>query len=400
MVPTRRAQSRRYFICKVKRARVTLRDIAERCGVTATTVSLALRRHNSIPQTTRERIRMMAERLGYRPDPALAALSHYRRHSRLRGTGPTLAYVTGFPTRDGWSGTEFFRRTYRGAAERAQVLGYRIERAWLTEPGMTPERFAAILQSRGIRGLILAPLPRPSGHLELPWEHFSSVSIGPSLTHPVLHSACNNHYQSLLLAMERLEANGYHRVGLVLDPEVDRRHQQKYQAAFFMAKPPDAPRPLVATVPSDAELLAWLAAECPDAVLSSDDALLGRLQRLGAAIPGKIGFASLIRTEREGVSGIETWPEQIAGAAVSRLQQMLFENETGVPELAECVMLPGVWVDGETAPARSARVSRGHIYAHWQIAPWRASVAAAHRPNEQRRAARPTSPQALHPLQS
>ncbi len=57
--------------------------------------------------------------------------------------------------------------------------------------------------------------------------------------------------------------------------------------------------------------------------------------------------ASCVRG-RKAISGVETFPEQIAAAAVNRLQQMLYENEVGIPELPGCMMLPGKWVNGVT----------------------------------------------------
>jgi hypothetical protein len=145
-------------------------------------------------------------------------------------------------------------------------------------------------------------------------------------------------------------------VGLILDPEADQRHQRKYQAALAITAPPSAPRPLIANRPADAEVRAWLRAQKPDVVLSHEDATFDRLVALGVAVPGKIGFASLVRSGRKEISGVETFPEQIAAAAINRLQQMLYENETGVPERPACIMLPGAWVDGAT----TASVVRGN----------------------------------------
>lgn len=337
-----------HFVCEVNRARVTLRDIAARCGISATAVSLALRKHPSIPEVTRARVRAAAARLGYRPDPALAALNHYRHQRASTTQGYVLAYVTCFEQRSGWQQSPFFRRAFRGAFDRAESLGYRMEHAWLTEPGLTRERFAQVLETRGIRGLLIAPMPRPASGLELPWDRFSCVAIGPSLVSPVLNSACGDQYQAVMLALERLRLLGYRRIGLLIDPDADRRHQGKYQAAIAFTATAKTPRPLVASEPSDDDLRAWLRRHKPDVVISDVDANLDRLVRLGVRVPQEIGFASLVRSGRKEISGVETFPEQIAGAAVQRLQQMLYENETGVPELPTCTFLSGKWVDGDT----------------------------------------------------
>jgi LacI family transcriptional regulator len=58
---------------------VTLQDVADRAGVHRSTVALALRDHPRIPADTRELIRALAEKLGYRKNPLVAALMRSRR---------------------------------------------------------------------------------------------------------------------------------------------------------------------------------------------------------------------------------------------------------------------------------------------------------------------------------
>ncbi len=338
----------------MKGSRITLREIAARCGVTATSVSLALRNHRSLPEATRRRLQSAAKAMGYRPDPALAALNHYRHGGRSNQGAYVLAYVTCFGEREGWRQAPFFHRAFAGARAQAEALGFRLEHAWLGEPGLSPQRFARVLENRGIRGLVIAPLPHPASRLRLPWENFSCVAIGPSLIDPALHSACGDQYQAMILAIEQLARRGYRRIGLLLDPETDQRHQRKYQAAFAIAAPARSPRPLVASRPDDREVRAWLEREQPDVVLSPEDDVFDRLAGLGLRIPEALGFASLVRSGRPEISGVETFPEQIAAAAINRLQQLLYENETGVPALPACSMLPGAWVEGATTRSLTA----------------------------------------------
>jgi LacI family transcriptional regulator len=338
----------------VKSSRVTLRDIAVRCRLSTAAVSLALRNHRSIPDGTRSRVKNASEAMGYRPDPALAALNFYRHNRLSNAKGNVLAYVTCFDSRNGWQEFPFFQRAYDGARERAKYLGYRIEDVWLNEPGLSPDRFGSILENRGIRGIIIAPLPRPASKLDLPWQKFSCVTIGPSLVDPELHSSCGNQYQAMLLALDELRLLGYRRIGLILDPDADRRHQRKYQAALAIADVGKA-QPLIASHPNDTEIKAWLKKEKPDAVVANEDSMYDRLIGLGASIPSKLGFASVVRSGRKAISGVETFPEQIAAAAVNRLQQMLYENELGIPELPGCMMLPGKWVSGSTTRRQTAK---------------------------------------------
>ena len=60
----------------------TLQDVADRAGVHRSTVALALRDHPRIPEATRVRIKAVADQLGYRVNPFVAALMQSRRVGR------------------------------------------------------------------------------------------------------------------------------------------------------------------------------------------------------------------------------------------------------------------------------------------------------------------------------
>ena len=56
--------------------RVTLKDIAERCGYTANTVSRALRNDEKLPEHTRQTIQQLARKMGYVPNRSARALRY------------------------------------------------------------------------------------------------------------------------------------------------------------------------------------------------------------------------------------------------------------------------------------------------------------------------------------
>ena len=60
------------------RRMVSLKDISKACGVSVATVSKALNDHSDIGKETKERIREVAEQLGYRPNAAAQALKTNR----------------------------------------------------------------------------------------------------------------------------------------------------------------------------------------------------------------------------------------------------------------------------------------------------------------------------------
>src|SRR5690554_1647561 len=105
--------------------RITIRDVAKAAGYSKSAVSLALRNHPSLPDATKNRIREAAERLGYRPDPTLRALAHYRYGNTATGA-PVIAWLSNWPSRDQWK-QGLWGEHFAGAVHQAEQLGYRIE---------------------------------------------------------------------------------------------------------------------------------------------------------------------------------------------------------------------------------------------------------------------------------
>src|SRR5262245_692446 len=197
--------------------RTTLADVAKKAGVHVTTVSLALRNHPRLPQATRERIQKIAEKMDYRPDPFLQALVAYRGKTMPRRNPPTLAYVTNWVTRLGWQKVTAHPQFFEGAKSKASELGFNLEHFWMGEPGLTHTRLSSILSARGINGLIIASHMREVDvALHLDWSHFSAVKIDYFPHQPELHNVTNNQCNIVRLAMQRVVAMGYRRIGFVM----------------------------------------------------------------------------------------------------------------------------------------------------------------------------------------
>ena len=167
--------------------RLRMADVAAKAGVSASTVSRALKSDPQIPAVTRERVRAVAISMGYSPDPLLSALAS-RRRGRVAGTDvTTIAFLTKFTGRMVWQQNPYYRRLFEGAQSRARQLGYELQNFWLGEPGMNGERLSNILYHRGISAVCVAPTPRARSHISLSWERFSCVAIGYSLLLSLIH---------------------------------------------------------------------------------------------------------------------------------------------------------------------------------------------------------------------
>src|SRR5688572_14130805 len=214
--------------------RVTLADVAKQAGVHTTTVSLALRNHPRLPEATRQRLRALAEQMGYAPDPAMQALVAYRKNIGPHSSRQHLAYLTNWSTQWGWKKALGHDQFYSGATARAGELGYEIEHFWLGAPGLSHERMSTILHTRGITGVIVASHTEENDvALRLDWGKFCAVKIDFFPVATELHNVTNDQRAIIQLAMQRVTAAGYRRIGLVIPSWWDHGVRLAWSAGFL-----------------------------------------------------------------------------------------------------------------------------------------------------------------------
>lgn len=336
----------------------TLQDVAERARVHRSTVALALRDHPRIPGPTRERIKAIASKLGYRINPFVAALMQSRRSGRAVRHA-TLAFVTNYPTRFGWRPQHHDRPDFfPGAVERAKDLGYNLEHFWLAEPGMTPSRFCDVLVTRRVHGLIVGRMPPGQHTLELAWDRFSCVALGMTLRSPRLHHVTENHFDTAFQGMQQCLERGYRRVGFVFSEANDSpRVGDRWLAAYLLQQqryPVKDRLTLCPGEPTDSPTFRdWFRRERPDALLVTHaPPVLDWLAAMGREVPRDAGLIELQDNPATGCSGLYYDPGRIGALAVEMLVGLMNRNETGVPDFPHEVMLGGEWREGRTLPPR------------------------------------------------
>lgn len=361
--------------------RVTLAKIAVRAGVHVTTVSLALRNHPRLPVTTRQRIRALAKEMGYTPDPMLRALVAYRGNVTERRNAPTLAYVTNWATRWGWKNVTAHPDFYEGAQAKAKELGYVLEHFWMREEGMTQGRLSQILFSRGINGVIIASHGREMGDaLEFDWENFSAVKIDYFPHQPALHNVTNNQCDIIRLAVHKVLAMGYRRIGFAMHRGWDHAVDHLWMAGFLceqqnipvrdripahlFPKPEPVSRWLnegKSDVEVDPEQFsAWFKKYRPEVVISKASFVLPQLARMKLSVPDDVAFVDVFHGDDSGaVAGVRQNHTEVGGLAVEILAGQLQHNKFGVPEVPTTTYVEGTWFDGSSCPSRVAAVAAG-----------------------------------------
>lgn len=326
--------------------RITMRQIATAAGVSVATVSMALRNSARITPETRAKVHQIAAEMNYRPDPLIAALASRRREHKPTSLD-IIAYVTAYPTKEGWRDNRFAPATYEGACARASQRGYRIEHFWLRESNMTTRRLANILRARGILGVCFAPFPDVMPQFSFPWEHFCAAAIGYTIMKPSLHRACPDQFQGMQLTLNTLRLRGYKRIGVALGKRVSKIVAQKWIAAVLLYQYTygrSAATCLVYEESDREELKGWLKTHQPDAMVVSDIALLEWFKECDIRIPEDMGVVPLERYLD--YAGLDQKPGMVGAAAIDLIIGMIQRNETGLPADPKTVMVEGGWVNG------------------------------------------------------
>jgi DNA-binding LacI/PurR family transcriptional regulator len=120
---------------------VTMRDVAERAGVSIKTVSRVVNNQGEISEATRRRVRAVIEELGYRPNTLARGLVSGRSHS----VGMVIPRIT----------DPFFPEVVLGAESVAQQAGYSVI---LCNANGDPDqelRYVDVLEGKRVDGIIL-----------------------------------------------------------------------------------------------------------------------------------------------------------------------------------------------------------------------------------------------------
>lgn len=215
-----------------------MQDIADAVGVHRTTVSMALRGHPSIPVKTRDRIRDMAERMGYVPDPALSALVSYRQSAgkNRERHNQVIAFVVDFKETEQFGNSHVHPLLARGARERASALGYGFELFWYGRDYKSSTALNRVLQTRAIRGIILGAFGEKAAPIDLDWDRYSVVKINLLPNEHDFDAILSNQLFVIQEAVKVLVEMGLRRIGMASAEKDGYENRNLYTAGWRVAQ--------------------------------------------------------------------------------------------------------------------------------------------------------------------
>lgn len=326
--------------------RVSLRDIAKKAGVSQSTVSRALRNDARISETIRERVRTIAQRIGYRPDPLVAKLMAQMRAAREARFECLLGFL--LPQEDYPPG--YYREMLTGARERAKSLGYLVDEFKTSLGKKDVVTLNRVLMARGAEGILILPRLKPEPPpVGLNVKHFAIVSCALFTSDFPVHQVSPDHFGNMMHILQKIRAMGLKRPALVSWEDFDRRQHWAPRMTYYfyyhdvVGKPPP---PIFDWHKYSGDLaapfMAWFHKVTPDVLLVVGpviaDAVTGILRRAGVRkIPPIFGVGHM----PPGYRGINEKPANIGSAAVDILTSHIVRNEKGWPADVKLMTLEG-----------------------------------------------------------
>lgn len=348
---------------------MSVRSIARELGVSATAVSLALKDSPRVSAELRAAVRGAAAAAGHVPNARLAELMSEVRQSSGPTYRATLGVISLFPEERPWIENPTYSHlqlVLAGARAAVESHGYKLEDFWVKRPGLSPARLRAILEARGIRGLLCLGSLDPEERFPAALKKFAVVTHASSIPDP-LHRVVSHHSADARTLFDELLRRGYARPGLVLLVSGDRRTDHLYSSTFlghqerkFAAPPVPILR---AETWDEAEFAAWLAAHRPDVLVlhqyaSYLEKVEAQLARQRIKVPRDLGLALLDKNpDRQRYSGICQDPTRMGAVAAEMLLGRIMLRDFGPPVSPKIELVQGRWNEGRTL--RRPKAGRG-----------------------------------------
>lgn len=341
----------------------TLRDVADACGVSPSTVSIALRNDPRVADKTRQRVQAKAKEMDYHSDPVLSALSSRRWIKQGRKAAQTsLAFLAFGRDQNVTEKTSTAWHFHRWAEQAAREIGYPM---LLIGPRENQKgRWQERLRRLGVRGLILGPLalknelPEPSQLAD-----FCVVQCGVGTTRRSGIAGCEQDvFNAIMQVYEQSRARGYKRPGAAIyRHDVDFLDDQWRFGAVHTAQE-DAHLygeyniPPHRGLPKDRDaFFQWLHQHQPDVIISLHGLTHWWLIDAGYRIPEDIGYIQLnklINRDADDISGLWAPRRHIARTAVNLLDQMIRQDIRGIQTDAPLQLIRPTWNEGTTVRPR------------------------------------------------
>ncbi len=337
----------------------TLRDVAVHLGLSASTVSRALRNDPRITDTVKKSVARAAARLGYRRDPKLSQLMSHVRATKQRAYQGTLAWLTdhdlSLPQE-----ARAHALYWDPAVRRAEELGYKLE----CHSAIQPEQAARIsrrLHAAGIQGFVIQQF-KSSFQLSdwaFNWSKFAVVHSGSMQSPATLDSVDGDDTANCGSLFHELVGLGYRRIGICTLADIEQAMNWSLSAAqrrFVLSHPAltDIPTCLLPDLgpASGRQMARWIKKHRVDCIVSQVRGMKELVESAGLRVPQDIGLAWQGVNPHHQNTGIWQREDIIAATLVETLAAAIEQGRKGLPAVPRLTLIQGTWHAGATCAAR------------------------------------------------
>ncbi len=326
--------------------KVTLAGVAALAKVSIVTASYALRNNPKISPATRKRVHRAAKKIGYVPDPELRRLMQLLRVGRRVGQQSTIALLS-IDTQKNAARNHYFTTLVEGVKARCLDIGYSLDPLIFGPGEMTPKRLTHVLRSRGVQGILIPPLRQPvdfSGVVD--WKQFSVVAATYTAQNINVNRVLPNHLQVGFLALNKLESQGYKRIGLVTEPNDHARVSHAFLAALALHQQAGRSAAIPAIQLGEVGAMRdWIRTHRPEVILTTE-VRLGLMigDNLAAGKLGPLPVILLNHPRDPRFDGVYQHPEIVGKRAVDLLASQIQLGERGDSEHPNILMVEGSWL--------------------------------------------------------
>lgn len=193
---------------------VTMRDVAQKAGVSIKTVSRVINEQGEISEETRARILAVIQELGYRPNPVVRGSVT----QPTKSIGIVIADIT----------NPYFAMVVRGAQDMARYRDYHVLLCNTYESQQEELRTLQSLAGQGVDDMIMFPGFYTGNNLEIFAEQFRPiVLVNHRFEHPNVGLVLTKNYEGAQMAVDYLIDKGHRHIGMLAGRELSTKHGQR-----------------------------------------------------------------------------------------------------------------------------------------------------------------------------
>ncbi|HVE16920.1 MAG TPA: LacI family DNA-binding transcriptional regulator [Chthoniobacterales bacterium] len=337
--------------------RVTIKDIAAAADLSISCTARALKGSKDISEKTRQRVKKIAEEMGYYPDPMLRALAAYRQTNKPSDFRGTIAFLnTRFTEAEALADPDV-GDLLRGARAKGESLGFQVDYFNISKTKALQLRAWKIIQSRGIEAAILRSFPLNIEDLHIPLQEMRCVALFGAPRASNLPTVSSDHTGAMQNVLTKLAERGYRRPALVLNENTSRFLRHGWRA-YFSVDTGDFEKKEVYSYQQGEEeprqLIRWIEEKNIDVVIFCANYMIEPYLVEKMTSFEQVGMVcmDILKPEEEGSSGIYQNRLQAGAMAVEQMDELLSKPEMELANAPVIHLVPGIWVEGKTLPSR------------------------------------------------